>query len=239
MRWSMGIGPVRVYGGSRRRRRPKRHLTPAQKASNAKAFAILMPILAGVILILRLIEAASDSSGSTDTAPTPDDNYAYAAPTFDYSTATTATDIPDTTDAPTTVEPTTTTTTVIFAAAPTFDANTACATVNSGSIDIPPSFFPAPSLESALTVECESHPAETVGAAMNKLQAVKLSDYSTCQKATDSIAVGNNYIVDEYLASKVTAGTDPQGYWVAFETECFNNPGEAVGRAFTKAQSGG
>jgi hypothetical protein len=111
--------------------------------------------------------------------------------------------------------------------------------VNSGSVDVPIEFFPVPSMDPSLISECESHPAETVGKAVGILQEDKIDDRSSCQKATDSIAVGNEYVVDEYLASKVAAGVDSQGYWVAFETECFDKPNETVSRAFSKIRSAG
>jgi SEFIR domain len=121
----------------------------------------------------------------------------------------------------------------------TFDPDTPCVAVNGGSVDVPIEFFPVPSMESSLVSECESHPAETVRKAVSTLQEDKIDDRSSCAKANDSIAIGSEYVVDEYLAGKVAAGVDSQGYWVAFETECFDNPNEAVGRAFSDIRSAG
>jgi hypothetical protein len=109
--------------------------------------------------------------------------------------------------------------------------------VNSGSVDVPIEFFPVLSMDSSLIVECESHPAETVRKAVNVLQEDKMDDRSPCQKVTDSIEIGSEYVVDEYLAAK--AGADSQGYLTAFQTECFDNPNETVGRAFSKIRSAG
>lgn len=201
------------------------------RKATAGKFVMILVTLCGVTALALLFphrNASTDSHELTDPTLSTTQDHEYAAPTYDQEITTASTP----TSEITTTEPTLTTTT-------TFDSDTSCVAVNSAAVEVPLEFFPVPSMYSALAYECELHPAETVGKAMSKLQAVKITDRSSCQNATDSVEVGNTYVVDEYLASKVTSGTDPSAYWVAFDTECTNNPDETVGRAFTKVRSAG
>jgi hypothetical protein len=198
--------------------------------TTSKLVMILFALGSVTALILYPHENASTDSGeSADRTLSTTQSYGYVAPTYDQEITTVS--------APT--YETTTTTEPIFTTTDNFDPDTSCAAVNSAAVEVPLEYFPVPSMDSALVSECELHPAETVGKAMNKLQAVKITDHSSCQTATDSVEVGNNYVVDEYLASKVTSGMDPGAYWVAFDTECMNNPTETVGHAFGRVQSAG
>lgn len=213
---------------------PGRETPPGRRRSQiAMAIVVALVVAGGIVATVLALPGGAAPVGVSEPPPdtgifTPD---TYALPTDDGESSAAPVTTPVTTySEPAFSEPAPETTAA-------FDPDTPCVAVNSGSVDVPIEFFPVLSMDSSLIVECESHPAETVRKAVNVLQEDKMDDRSPCQKVTDSIEIGSEYVVDEYLAAKT--GADSQGYLTAFQTECFDNPNETVGRAFSKIRSAG